>query len=135
MHHHRDELAAELARNSIPFSIEGMDVLDTTEVRDLLACLGAVVADTDSAALFRVSALRQFSVDPNELRSAIRSLPRDNTATIASVLSRGKEGDAGVNTMRQPREEAAGNKTYSVLLSLARMLQLARSTALDPVLV
>src|SRR6185312_8349114 len=54
-HSHRDEVAAELARNGIPFSIEGLDVLDTPEVRDLLACLGAVISDADSGALFRVS--------------------------------------------------------------------------------
>jgi superfamily I DNA/RNA helicase/RecB family exonuclease len=134
MHHHRDELAAELARNNIPFSIEGMDVLDTTDVRDLLACLGAVVADTDSAALFRVCALRQFSVDPNELRSTIRILPRDSTATIASVLSRVKGGDAVVDTIREAREQTAGNKIYSVLLSLVRLFQISRSPAINTIL-
>ncbi len=134
MHHHRDELAAELARNKIPFSIEGMDVLDTPDVRDLLACLGAVVSDTDSAALFRVAAFRQFSVDPNELRSALRALPRDNTASIASVLSRLKGGDTIVETMRQAREQTAGNKTYSALLSLVRHFQVPRSSAVDTIL-
>jgi DNA helicase II / ATP-dependent DNA helicase PcrA len=134
MHHHRDELAGELARNNIPFSIEGMDVLDTTEVRDLLACLGALVADTDSAALFRVSALQQFSVDPKELRSALRALPRDNTATIASVLSRVKGGDAVVDTIQQAREQSAGNKTHSVLLSLVRRFQIPCSPATNTIL-
>jgi DNA helicase-2/ATP-dependent DNA helicase PcrA len=134
MHHHRDELAAELARNKIPFSIEGLDVLDTPEVRDLLACLGAVVADTDSAALFRVAALRQFSVEPNELRSAIRSLPRDNTASIATVLSRVKGGDAEVDTIRQARVDTAGKKIYAVLLSLVRHFQVPRSLAIDTIL-
>ena len=134
MHHHRDELAAELARDKIPFSIEGLDVLDTPDVRDLLACLGAVVADTDSAALFRVAALRQFSVEPNELRSAIRSLPRDNTASIATVLARVRGGDAVVDTIRQARVETAGKKIYAVLLSLVRHFQVPRSLAVDTIL-
>src|SRR5205085_9866878 len=107
-HSHRDEVAAELARNGIPFSIEGLDVLDTPEVRDLLACLGAVVSDADSAALFRVATLRQFSVDPHELRSAIKSLPRDVTATIASVLSRVRGGEALIHVLRQGPNEIPG---------------------------
>jgi ATP-dependent exoDNAse (exonuclease V) beta subunit len=119
-HIHRDEVAAELARNSIPFSIEGLDVLDTPEVRDLLACLGAVVSDADSAALFRVATLQQFSVDPNELRTAIKSLPRDATATMASVLSRVKGGEDLLRAVHQGRSEAAGNKVYATLLTLIR---------------
>src|SRR2546428_780889 len=41
-HFHRDEIARELAEKGIPFTIENMDVMDTPEVRDLLACLGAI---------------------------------------------------------------------------------------------
>lgn len=130
-HFHRDEVAVELARNNIPFSIEGLDVLDTPEVRDLLACLGAVVSDADSAALFRVAALRQFSVHPDELRSAIKSLPRDATATIASVLSRIKGGQLVAQSIREARSETSGFKAYAALLSLARLFQLPRSQAVD----
>ena len=43
-HVNRDQLAAEMARQGIPFTIENMDVMDTPEARDLLACLGAVVS-------------------------------------------------------------------------------------------
>ena len=32
-----EKLRAELAENGIPFSIENMDVMDTPDVRDLLA--------------------------------------------------------------------------------------------------
>ncbi len=133
-HNHRDELAAELARNKIPFSIEGLDVLDTPEVRDLLACLGAVVSDADSAALFRLSALRQFSIDPTELRNAIKSLPRDATATIASVLPRIKGGEALLQAVRQARSETSGNKVYTVLLSLIRIFQIPRGQAVEALL-
>ena len=56
-HSHRDQLAAELATQGIPFSIENMDVMDMPEARDLFACLGAVVSDADGASLFRVAAL------------------------------------------------------------------------------
>jgi len=43
-HSHRDELVHELAERGIPFSIEGLDVLHTPEVRDVLACLSAAVS-------------------------------------------------------------------------------------------
>ena len=133
-HIHRDEVAAELARNNIPFSIEGLDVLDTPEVRDLLACLGATVSDADSAALFRVSALRQFSIDPTELRSAIKALPREATATMALVLSRVKGGDAVIHTVRQARSETSGNQVYAALLALVRIFQIPRGQAVDALL-
>jgi DNA helicase II / ATP-dependent DNA helicase PcrA len=133
-HIHRDEVAAELARNNIPFSIEGLDVLDTPEVRDLLACLGAVISDADSGALFRVSALRQFSIDPAELRAAIKALPRDTTATMALVLARVNGGEAIVQILRQARRETAGNKIYAVLLALIRIFQIPRGQAVDALL-
>ncbi len=133
-HNHRDEVASELARNNIPFSIEGLDVLDTPEVRDLLACLGAVVSDADSAALFRVSALRQFSVDPSELRNAIKALPRDTTATMALVLSRVKGGEAVIQALRQARSETSSSKVYAVLLALVRIFQIPRGQAVDALL-
>ena len=41
---HRDALVRELADARIPFVIENMDVSDTPEIRDLFACLSAVIA-------------------------------------------------------------------------------------------
>ena len=52
LHNHRDKVAEELAAQDIPFSIENMDVMDTPEVRDLFACLGAIVSERDGARLF-----------------------------------------------------------------------------------
>ncbi len=54
---------------NIPFSIEGLDVLDTPEVRDVLACLSAAVNPKDAASLFRVAALPQFAIDPAGVES------------------------------------------------------------------
>ncbi|MCU1295898.1 MAG: hypothetical protein JWO91_176, partial [Acidobacteriaceae bacterium] len=72
-HSHRDQLAEELAQQGIPFSIENMDVMDTPEVRDLFACLGAVFSTSDGASLFRVAALPQFAIDPEKLRAGMRA--------------------------------------------------------------
>jgi DNA helicase-2/ATP-dependent DNA helicase PcrA len=107
-HSHRDQLAAELASQGIPFSIENMDVMDMPEARDLFACLGAVVSDADGASLFRVAALPQFAIDPEKLRAGIKAVPRDaGTAAIALVLSQIEGGLAVLELLRQTRDEMA----------------------------
>ena len=107
-HSHRDQLAAELATQGIPFSIENMDVMDMPEARDLFACLGAVVSDADGASLFRVAALPQFTVDPAKLRAGIKALPREaGTSAIALVLSQIEGGRAVLERLRQTRDEIA----------------------------
>jgi DNA helicase II / ATP-dependent DNA helicase PcrA len=108
-HVNRDQLAAELARQNIPFTIENMDVMDTPEARDLFACLGAVVSDADGASLFRVAALPQFAIDPEKLRSGIKALPRDAAnSAIALVLSQIEGGPALLERVRQTRADLAG---------------------------
>jgi ATP-dependent DNA helicase UvrD/PcrA len=107
-HTHRDQIAAELAQQGIPFSIENMDVMDTPEARDLLACLGAVVSDEDGASLFRVAALPQFTIDPERLRAGIRALPRDaGKSAIASVLAQMEGGPAVLALLQQTRDDMA----------------------------
>ena len=107
-HVNRDQLAAELARQNIPFTIENMDVMDTPEARDLFACLGAVVSDADGASLFRVAALPQFAIDPEKLRSGIKALPRDAAnSAIALVLSQIEGGPAVLERVRQIRADLA----------------------------
>jgi superfamily I DNA/RNA helicase/RecB family exonuclease len=107
-HSHRDQLAAELAIQGIPFSIENMDVMDMPEARDLFACLGAVVSDADAASLFRVAALPQFEIDPEKLRSGIKALPRDaGTSAIALVLAQVEGGRPVLERLRQTRDEIA----------------------------
>ncbi len=105
-HSHRDEVAVELAERGIPFSIENMDVMDTPEVRDLFACLGAVVSDTDSASFFRVAALPQFAIDPEKLRAGIRSLPKNaQSAGVSLVLRETEGGPTVLEAVRNVREE------------------------------
>jgi DNA helicase II / ATP-dependent DNA helicase PcrA len=78
LHGHREELVQELAERNIPFSIEGLDVLDSPDVRDVLACLSAAVNPKDAANLFRVAALPRFAIDPHQLKAAMRSVRRDD---------------------------------------------------------
>jgi ATP-dependent exoDNAse (exonuclease V) beta subunit len=130
-HSHRDDVAAELAEQGIPFSIENMDVIDTPEVRDLFACLGAVVSERDSASLFRVAALPQFSLDPEKLRAGMRSLSKSaNNAGLASVLGQIDGGTKVQETLQQTREEIsqAAAKSYAAAKIVVRRFGLDDSS-------
>jgi superfamily I DNA/RNA helicase/RecB family exonuclease len=122
LHNHRDKLAEELAEQGIPFSIENMDVVDTPAVRDLFACLGAVVSAHDGASLFRVAALPQFAIDPEKLRAEMRTIPRDErSAGLPEVLARIAGGAAVLATVEQAREEIArtaakGRRAVEILI-------------------
>lgn len=76
-HSNRNELVYQFTERGIPFSIEGLDVLDTPEVRDVIACLTAAVSPSDAASMFRVTALPGFAIDPTELRAAMRAGRRE----------------------------------------------------------
>lgn len=83
-----------------------MDVKDTPEVRDLLACAGAVVSLNDSVSMLRVASMPQFEVDVEQLRAGVRALPKDATsAGVASVLQKIAGGPAVLETARQTKEE------------------------------
>jgi ATP-dependent DNA helicase UvrD/PcrA len=137
-HAHRDQVATELAEQGIPFSIENMDAMDTPEVRDLFACLGAVVSDADSASFFRVAALPQFSIDPEKLRAGIRALPKNaQTAGVALVLAQIEGGDAVLEVVRAVREEittSAANTMAALRIILSRFNFDQQSPALKAVI-
>ncbi|HKN70582.1 MAG TPA: ATP-dependent DNA helicase [Terriglobales bacterium] len=103
-HNHRDELVKELAERGIPFSIEGLDVLDTPEVRDVVACLTAAVSPNDHASLFRVAALPQFGISPMELRAAMRAVRRQEL-DLRTVLGRLAGGPAVLETVEKVHRE------------------------------
>ena len=129
-HFHRDDVVRELSIRNIPFSIENMDVLDTPEVRDLLACLGAIVSPGDGASLFRVAALPQFGMDPEKLRSAMRAAPKDST--LASILPDIENGAKVLQALKEVREEVQrlNAKSRQAMEIIIRRLSLARSSPL-----
>jgi DNA helicase II / ATP-dependent DNA helicase PcrA len=103
-HHHRDELVRELAERGIPFSIEGLDVLNTAEVRDVVAGLAAAMSPNDAASLFRVAALPQFGIDPMELRAAMRAVRRQEL-DLRTVLGRLPKGAAVLESVENVHRE------------------------------
>ena len=108
-HYHRDEVVAELAEAGIPFVIESMDISDTPEVRDLFACLNAVVSTGNDVSLFRVAALPCFQVNPEQLRQVMRAISRDNrdgkVVPLSSALDRVEGGAAALSAIQNVREE------------------------------
>jgi DNA helicase II / ATP-dependent DNA helicase PcrA len=106
IHSHRDELVEEFTERDIPYAIENMDVLDTPQARDLLACVGAVVSEKDDASLFRVAALPQFTINPEKLRAEIKALPREKeSGTMAAALSRIAGGAEVLDCLQGLRDE------------------------------
>jgi len=107
-HHHRDEIARQLAERKIPFSIENMDVSDAPEVRDLFACVAVVVDMTSDASLFRVAALPQFEIDPEQLRAALCAIARESrdggAKPLATVLDEVEGGRQVLECIRDARE-------------------------------
>jgi superfamily I DNA/RNA helicase/RecB family exonuclease len=128
-HLHRDEVVEELARWKIPYSIENMDVLDTAEARDLLACAGVVVSPNDSASLFRVLALPQFEIDPEKLRAAIRAAKRNTP--LAEMLQQVDGGSLVLACIQDVREQVLARraKAAEALAIVTKLFQLNVTSA------
>ncbi len=117
-HFHRDEVVRELGVKGIPFTIENMDVLDTPEVRDLMACFGAMDSTADAASLLRVAALPQFEIDAEDFRAALRAVPREQREgpqiTLAVLLREVEGGALVLEVLRKVREEVAKSNAKSL---------------------
>ena len=103
-HSHRDDLVREFGERNIPFSIEGLDVLDTPDVRDVIACLTAAVSLNDVSSLFRVSALPQFGINPLDLRAGMRSVRRQEL-DLRAVLAKLPKGPAVLDCVEKAHKE------------------------------
>jgi DNA helicase-2/ATP-dependent DNA helicase PcrA len=135
-HVHRDSVVQELAEREIPFSIENMDVSDTPEVRDLFACVAVVVDLAADASLFRVAALPQFDVDPEQVRAALRAIARESkegaVVPLASVLGEVVGGRAVLDAVRRARDEVNQKqaKTHAALQLISKQFRLDLKSAI-----
>ena len=121
-HRNRDETVRELAANDIPFFIDGLDVLDTSDVRYLLACAGAVVEMTDSISLFRVATLPAFGISPEALRTRMSGAERNTP--LALLLSKVAGGAAVLAHVARVRSEISGKKSLAALRTIANRFRL-----------
>jgi DNA helicase-2/ATP-dependent DNA helicase PcrA len=129
-HYQRDEVVEELAEADIPFVIERMDVSDTPEARDLLACLNAVVNSGDDVSLFRVAALPKFHMNADPLRAVMRAIARESRegplVPLSSALSRIDGGAEVLETLERAREEVRRKdaKAHAVLAGIVHQFAL-----------
>jgi DNA helicase-2/ATP-dependent DNA helicase PcrA len=127
-HAHREKLTPALDEAGIPYEVEGVDVLETTPVRDLLAVLRALEWPSDAISLLRVAALPQFGIRAEEMRAALAAAPRDAdmTGIIASVPGGARlaaEMEAARAFAREQDKRATAVVTYAI-----------RRFAIDPAL-
>lgn len=129
-HLHRDDVVRELGEAGIPFFIENMDVSDTPESRDLLACLIAVVSPGDDVSLVRVAALPCFNINPEELRAILRAIAKKSregpVVPLASALDRIDGGAAVLAALQLARDEirrrdAKGRAALDVIVRLFKL--------------
>jgi len=131
IHSHREELVHELSERGIPFAIEGLDVLDTPEVRDVVACLTAAVSPNDATSLFRVAALPQFGVNPTDLRAAMRAMRRE--LDLRGALARLPGGPAALERVDEAYREVDrdGTRASDAVRVVIRHFALQRSPSVD----
>ena len=130
IHAHCEQAAAELTEREVPFFIENMNVLDTTEVRDLFACAGAVVSSADAGSLFRISALPQWRIDPEKFRALVRALPRDGAADgMFSAVANVEGGKAATDTILAVRRQIEETKlgAHAALCLIAQKFGIDRT--------
>jgi DNA helicase-2/ATP-dependent DNA helicase PcrA len=132
LHSHRDELVTEFAELGVPVSIEGLDVLNTPEVRDAIACLTAAVSPNDAASLFRVAALPQFGVNATELQAAMTAMHRKklDMPGVLGKLAGGREVVEIAGKIHREIEKE-GVRAEDAVKAVIRHFALPRSPLVD----
>ena len=118
-HSHRNLLVRELMARDIPFTVVGLNALDTPEVRDLLAALRVLDSLAESGSLFRVAAFPVFKLDPEALRLALKNAPRDSG--FLPVFEKVPGADRVLQAIGDAASEAQGSSAEAaVSLALKR---------------
>jgi len=92
-HAQREKLTEEFSLRGIPFTVTGVDVLESAPIRDLLAVLRAIISSrgaiNDAISLFRAAALPQFGIGAEALHAALLEGGRDPDLTAALAKQEG----------------------------------------------
>ncbi|MDR3746558.1 MAG: ATP-dependent DNA helicase [Acidobacteriota bacterium] len=129
-HNHRNEVLRELWRREIPVQVKGVNLLDTTEIRDALAVLRILDA-FDPVAIIRAAALPHFEVDPEDFRAQMALAGRDPVPE--AVLENVGNSAELRRSIREARRELtdAGGKVTAALKIARRWFQLPDSLPLQ----
>lgn len=99
-HSHRDDVVHLLRERGIPFDVEGVSLLEITEVRDLLAVL-RFMQSSDAVSAVRVASLPPFQIDGAALRTAFANAG-DNLQAEAE-LAKINGGEAVLSALSNAR--------------------------------
>ena len=101
-HYYRERIVAELQQRGIPVRVKGVDLFDTPELRDAMAVL-RILDSAQPVALFRVAALPQFQVDPEQFRTQLALAGRD--ASAEAGLEETPGGKPVIEVIRRARRD------------------------------
>lgn len=118
-HDHREEVVEELRERGIPMEVVGADLLETTDLRDLLAAARAVVRPDDSVSLMRAAALPCFAIDQRALKQAMAHAER-NTPLVRTLES--VQGGTEVLALRNRAQERTKKTNAAAALEIVRTL-------------
>jgi DNA helicase-2/ATP-dependent DNA helicase PcrA len=107
-HVHREKVIEELASRGVPFIVRGMGVMETPVSRDLMAVVRAVMNDHDADSVFRVCALPEFGMSPDELRRKLAAAERGRT--FKSILQEMETGKLVLAALRAALEFVTAQK-------------------------
>ncbi len=129
-HSHRAEVVRYLTERKIPFVVHGLDALNTGDVRDALACLGAIASERDSGSLFRVASLAVFNLDAMRVREELHLAGRD--VDMVAALQKVPGGEKMLAALAEVRAHAgAADMQAQAALELAiRQFRLSATPAL-----
>jgi DNA helicase-2/ATP-dependent DNA helicase PcrA len=130
LHTNRQDVLDVLRRREIPAHVQGVDLFDTPEVRDVIAAL-QVIESSNPVALVRVAALPQFNVDPEEFRAALAVAGKK--ASIESLLEKVSGGFAVMESVREARHDLASatDQLLPAMKVAQQVFQLADSLPLQ----
>ncbi|HTC94095.1 MAG TPA: ATP-dependent DNA helicase [Terriglobales bacterium] len=124
-HAQREKLTEEFSLRSIPFTVTGVDVLESTPIRDLLAVLRAIISSRDAISLFRVAALPQFGIGAEALHAALLEGGRD--PDLAAALAKQEGGRKLLEAVQSCRNLLAKNpKATHIIPRVAAVFGLDR---------
>ena len=101
-HSNRDALIEQLLLLDVPFTVEGIDLLEIAAVRDLLAALRAIESG-DAVGLLRVAALPRFHVEGDAVRAALAAAGED--VSLEAVLDKVPGGSEVITALAEARHD------------------------------
>ncbi|HZR27697.1 MAG TPA: ATP-dependent DNA helicase [Terriglobales bacterium] len=113
-HAQREKLTEEFSLRNIPFTVTGVDVLESTPIRDLLAVLRVIISFPNAISLFRMAALPQFGINAEALHAALLEGGRD--PDLAAALAKQEGGRKLLEAVQSCRNLLAKNSRATYMI-------------------